>query len=140
MKHLTVIPPKRGCDRHGSGAYLAPRGGRKHKGIDLSCVEGSFVQAVCAGKVTKIGYPYSPSDPEKGHLRYIEIKDSLGYKARYFYIDPAVWVSTLIREGMVIGVAQDLTTIYKGITPHIHFEVKDPDGDFIDPDEYLKMV
>jgi murein DD-endopeptidase MepM/ murein hydrolase activator NlpD len=103
-------------------------------------MEGSKVLAVSKGKVTKVGYPYNPSDSEKGHLRYVEIKDDNGYKVRYLYVSPSIWVNTLVKEGMVIGEAQGLTEIYKDITDHIHIEVKDPNGDFIDPEEYLKII
>jgi len=136
MKRLTIKPPLRGYDSQGSGAFGAPRGNRTHKGIDLSCVKDSEVLSVCDGEVTKLGYPYSPTDHKKGHLRYVQITDENGYDVRYFYIKPMVIVGSKIKAGTTLGKVQGLAHIYEGITEHYHFEVK-KDGEIINPHDYL---
>jgi hypothetical protein len=40
---ITIIPPIRGFDKYGSGAFGASRGGRPHKGDDIACYKGSAV-------------------------------------------------------------------------------------------------
>lgn len=136
MKRLTIIPPLRGFDSQGSGAFGAPRGSRTHKGIDLACMKGSQVLSVCDGEVTKLGYPYSPSDQKKGHLRYVQVTDSNGYDTRYFYILPSVSIGDKVSAGDAVGTVQGLINIYDGITDHYHFEIK-KDGDIINPHDYL---
>lgn len=130
---IKVTTPFRGTDSHGSGAFGASRGSRKHNGIDFSAQPNSRVHSVCAGEVTKLGYPYSD---DLGY-RYIQITDTDGYDVRYFYVRPLVVDGDHVGFDEAIGFVQDLDQRYKGITPHIHFEVK-KDGEFVDPEKYLK--
>lgn len=125
----------RGIDKWGSGAYGAPRDGgtRAHRGIDIACVAGTGVLSVTLGKVTKIGYPYSPSNPKKGHFRYVEVTDPSGNRHRYFYVEPKVTVGDTIGSLQCIGDTQGLTKVYPGITDHFHYEVIDKDGNYLDP-------
>ena len=135
---LTPVEPKiRGFDAQGSGAYLAPRGDHKHQGIDPVCKAGDLIQSVSDGKVTKLGYPYSPNNEKKGHLRYVQVTDSNGVDVRYFYIEPMVRLGDRIAAMDVLGSSQDLTSIFKGITQHFHFETK-VKGAIISPHDYLK--
>jgi murein DD-endopeptidase MepM/ murein hydrolase activator NlpD len=133
----------RGTDCFGSGAYGASRGSRKHNGIDITENDGFLIVANAsviayeAGEVTKLGYPYNPNDDKKGNYRYVEITSN-GYRLRYFYIGLLVEVGDDIERGQTIGWSQDLECVYPGITQHVHFEIKDPDGKFIDPVAYLK--
>lgn len=138
---INIIPPIRGVDVYGGGAYLASRGSRKHNGIDLSCYKGSEILAQGNGVVTKIGFPYNPKDSKKGHLRYLEITERNNYKCRYFYIAPTVSLGDTINESDSIGVSQGLTYIYPGITDHIHYEVftgSYSNRHYLDPVKYLK--
>jgi len=134
---ITVTPPIRGTDKWGNGGYLASRGSRTHKGIDFACYPGSTILAGCVGNVTKIGFPYDPTDPQKGHLRYVQINDLGGFDVRYFYIEPCVEVGVFVVPGMEIGKLQDLGKVYPGITPHFHFEIK-KGGKFVNPHQYFE--
>lgn len=134
---LTIKPPERGTDIHGSGAYLASRGGRDHNGVDLACYPDSIICAIRPGEVTKIGYPYDPNKhPDKAHLRYVQITDPAGYDLRYFYVQPAVQIGQIIETGQGIGTSQQLSGIYRGMTDHVHFEVK-KGGKHMDPRNFL---
>lgn len=130
-------------DKHGSGAYRASRGDRLHNGLDICCKKGDAVLALNAGRVTKIGYPYSQdpkADKAKKALRYVQVTDEHGVSARYFYIDPLVQVGDSVSPGRPLGVAQGLGHIYKGITEHYHFEVLvmvKGRKVFLDPEQYL---
>ena len=130
---IEVITPFRGTDSHGSGAFGASRGSRKHNGVDFAAQPNSGVRSVCAGEVTKLGYPYA----DDLGFRYIQITDVDGYDVRYFYVKPLIKEGDHISCDEVIGHVQDLDQRYKGITPHIHFEVK-KDGEFVHPEKYLK--
>lgn len=135
-----ALPQIRGTDIWGSGYYLAPRGSRKHNGVDFCCHKGALVTSVTEGVVTKIGYPYSPADKKKGHLRYVQVDDTLGNAVRYFYISPSVSVGDVVKVGKVLGIYQGLGEIYEGISEHTHFEVKDVNGEFIDPIGFLEEL
>jgi hypothetical protein len=96
------------------------------------------ISAVRRGKVTKTGWPYS-KHPE---FRYVEITTFRSERFRYFYVDSLVEVGDYILWGMAttpppIGVAQDLTTLYPGITNHVHLEIISPDGEYIDPTPFV---
>jgi len=137
---LLINPPSRGFDRWGGGHFGASRGQRRHRGVDIACHAGSTVLAALGGTVTKIGYPYNPSDKDKGHLRYVEVTDSAGARCRYFYISPAVNVGEVVGAGEPIGTTQGLLTIYPGITDHFHFEVISKHGEYVHPLEYIGQV
>lgn len=132
---IKLRPPTRGDDPHGSGYYGAPRGDHKHRGIDLACWPGSEVESVSAGTVTKLGYCYA----DDLSFRYVEITSPFGYVSRYLYVEPSLDAGVGVMPGDVIGAAQDLRPRYEGITPHIHFEVRE-DGSIIPPEQYFKRL
>jgi murein DD-endopeptidase MepM/ murein hydrolase activator NlpD len=135
---MKITPPIRGQDAQGAGYFGAPRGDHLHRGVDFACMKGSLVHSICEGKVTKIGYPYRADDPDKGHLRYVQVTDSGGYDHRYFYISPLVSVGDTVSEGDALGDTQGLTDIYEGITEHFHYEVK-LDGRIVNPHDFLEV-
>lgn len=120
----------RGCDSQGCGYFGAPRGRRKHNGIDLLCDPETMIQSPIEGIVTKIGYPYG--DSKKRHIRYIQVSRG-NYNFRVFYINPAVRVGQRIRHDTIIGHSQSLAEFYPGISEHVHLEIKNSKGQFIDP-------
>ena len=139
IDNFTIVPPVRGVDKHGAGAYGASRGSRKHRGIDIACYAGSRLALISSGTITKIGYPYSPNDPKKGHLRYVQVTDDYGYDIRYLYCKLSIplEIGVRVHSNQLILETQGLLDVYPGITDHFHFEVKDPSGKYINPKEYL---
>jgi len=135
-----IFPQTRKTDRWGSGAYGAPRGGHTHHGVDFDVKKGSVVCATRAGRVSKIGYPYPPSNPEKGHYRYVEILSG-EYRFRYFYIHPIVEMHQTVGIDQPIGVAQGLTKVYPGITDHVHLEIMDMGRtEYFDPADFVEVI
>lgn len=133
----------RGKDQHGWGYYGAPRGSRKHRGVDICCESGDKIRAITSGEVTKIGFPYSqaPSQREdKKALRYVEITGADNIRVRYFYVSPSVAEGQPVRAGETIGTAQGVASVYPGITEHYHLEtlvMVNGKKFFIDPLEYI---
>lgn len=115
-------------DEHGGGAFGDPRGGRPHNGIDLVCPSGQEVRSPVDGKVTKLGYTYA----DDLSYRYVEVFAG-GYYYRVFYVSPEVQLGDEVLFGERIGTAQNIKRRYPGITPHIHFEIKDGNGEYVDP-------
>lgn len=129
----------RDYDKWGAGHYGAPRGKRKHRGVDYVNHVNEAVECFEGGEVTKIGFPYSQKSAKKRHFRLVEIMVSHAISHRYFYVEALVQVGNIVEKGQIIGWAQDLDVVYPGITQHVHFEVK-KNGRHINPTEYLKNV
>ena len=110
---------QRTCDSQGCGYYGAPRGSRKHNGVDLACKPDTSIQLGFSGKIVKVGWAYSA--PDKRHLRYVAIKIGT-YYCRLFYINPSVKVGDSVDANDVIGFSLQLSDIYTGITDHVHIE------------------
>lgn len=136
-------------DCHGSGCYGSSRNRvkngkvvkKKHNGVDFLWCKGDLVSSVVDGVITKThGLIYSAEDKSK--WRYIEIEDGDGYKSRYFYVDcdSCLRAGSKVERGQVIGIAQGIEDLYQNITPHIHFEVKDSKGEYINPIKFLERV
>lgn len=113
----------RGQDAHGSGAFVAPRGGKRHKGTDYVFEPGEAVHSPIEGIVTRTGYAY-----EGEAYRLIEILSHKGYLLwRFLYVDPKVSAGDKVLPDDVIGKAQDIAAKYnrpkKVMTNHVHVEI-----------------
>lgn len=128
--------PLRGEDACGAGHYGAPRGARIHRGIDFECPDKAIVHSHVAGKVTKLGYPYS----HDLSFRYVEIADRNRFKHRFFYVLPTVELGERITIGQGIGLCQDIASKWgtkeKPMKNHIHYEVMRRD-EYYDPEDWL---
>lgn len=135
--------PTRLTDRYGSGNYGAQR--RRpdgstygHRGVDLACFPGTRILAPVNGIVTKLGYVYE----DDAAWRYVQVTDLVGLHHRMFYVKP--WVSvgdTVYQDGSVLGESQDIRKRYpNGITPHVHYEVRDDNRKYLDPHNYIKHM
>ena len=122
----------RKCDAQGCGHFGASRGDRQHNGVDLACMAGTLAGSPADGMVSKIGYPYA----DDLSFRYVEI-ESHGYAFRVFYVDPLVSEGQQVKRGDILGSCQSLMQRYPGITDHLHFEIKDEHGDYVDPTPVL---
>lgn len=128
---IKLTTPERGTDNFGSGAFGASRGSKKHRGVDFAAQPGSRVHAVLGGTVTKLGTAYRDTP----NYKYVQVTDVDGNDWRYFYVKPGVVVGDDIHPDDFIGIVQDLDSRYRGITPHIHLEVINPDGEYVNPKE-----
>jgi murein DD-endopeptidase MepM/ murein hydrolase activator NlpD len=133
---LTVITPARGADSYGSGDFGAPRNGShpKHRGIDFGALAGSDLLSPVLGRVTKLGYPYA----DDLTFRYVEITDGDLNRHRFFYTLPVVALGELIKPGDIIATVQNISGRYqssskKPMVNHIHYEVIDDHGVYVDP-------
>jgi len=135
VRYIVYARP-RGLDSWGSGAYDAPRGSRRHKGIDYEAPSGAQCLPCTPGKVTKLGYPYA----DDLTYRYVEVTDREGFRCRYFYVASGLHLGQEVTIHTPLGIIQDITRRYEGITNHVHFEVIAPDGNWVDPEEYYSGV
>jgi len=126
----------RQSDKYGSGWYHAPRGDRKHNGIDVIAMPGAGVICPVEGTITKLGYTYA----DDLTYRYVQVTDNNHYDWRFFYVAPKVIMEEIIPSGMVIGTVQDIGARYPGITPHYHLEIKNPMGEFSNPNKLINVI
>ncbi len=139
-----IIPPIRKGDIWGSGEYLAPRtknvNGKivqyHHKGVDYCCYPDSVFSSDLEGTVEKLWYAYGPASKKKEY-RSITIRIDPQTYVKYLYIFPSVVEGETIKVGDVLGITQDLTKHFKGMTPHYHFEVW-IEGQHVNPDIWLR--
>ena len=125
--------PLRTPDKWGEGHFGASRGDRTHNGTDYECAVGSEIQSPCNGEVTKLGYVYS----DDLSFRYVQITDAKGRRHRCMYTEPTVRLHAQVQVGYKIGVLQDLDVRYRDISPHVHYEIIDTDGNYINPEEFI---
>jgi len=134
-----ILKP-RGIDAWGDGSFGASRGSRTHKGIDLLSEPGEAIYSPVKGQVTKHGYPYAPKPGDKITYRYVEITDYSGFRHRVFYLDPSVGHGLHVDTNTIIGIAQDIAGKYstpdKVMGNHVHYEIFDPNGNVVDPEEF----
>ncbi|HEY9815335.1 MAG TPA: M23 family metallopeptidase [Candidatus Obscuribacterales bacterium] len=126
--------PKRKCDAQGCGWYDAPRGNRKHKGIDLMCNPGTAICSPVNGTVTKLGWPYAGNR----EIRYVEVTAG-NYKYRVFYVRPHVELDDYVTVHDVLGGSQELDSMADGGTQHVHFEIMNG-NDYIDPTPLYETI
>ena len=114
----------RKSDKWGQGHFGAPRGTRKHNGIDIVTQLGTPVLSPIEGKVIRISYPYA-SDMSFTGLLIEGIGVHQGLEIKIFYMKPISGiVNKIVKPGQKIGTSQSLLNKYPGITNHIHIEIK----------------
>ncbi len=126
-----IVPNQkiRGCDAHGCGSFGASRGGRKHEGVDIVVTPGTKILSPITGKVIRYPFPYPGDIFYKGIL--IENEQ---YSVKIFYLNPTAIQNTTVKQGGVIGVAQNIASKYSpGMTNHVHMEVRDAKGNLLNP-------
>ena len=121
-------------DSAGEGHFGAPRGTRSHVGEDSLCTPGAGILSPCNGTVTKHGYCYNGDFK----YRYVEITEQCGLRHRLFYVLPCWQLLDACTVNDVVGIAQDISERYpgKGMKPHVHYEIKDQTGAYVDPEDY----
>ncbi len=111
-------------------------GGSGHPGIDLGVPVGTQLLAAASGTVTVA----SNSDPG-GYGNEVEIALSDGSHIRYGHLSTiGVHVGDTVKAGQVIGNSGgDPSDPNHGNSDgaHLHFEVRGPDGNTVDPTPYL---
>jgi len=115
-------------DAYGDGRFGARRrGGRRHRGLDISAPLGEEVMAFRGGRARLM--------LQKGGMgKYIVIRHPGGYSTLYGHLSEClVKDRQRVRQGAVIGrVGKTGNARHKGIEPHLHFEIR-KDGEYLDP-------
>ena len=127
----------RGTDSQGSGHFGAPRGNRTHKGLDVRVGKFAPVYALYNCVINRIGTVYT-SDPQFKLIEIIGIGKHKGLRTKIMYAtcDDSI-IGKTFSQFEQIGISQDLTNKYVGITNHLHIEIYDEDNNLINPEIYV---
>jgi len=115
--------PIRDFDAWGRGTYGAPRGKRIHRGVDFICEAGQQVICPIGGLngdviVVREARPYT-----EGEYSGVLLK-TVGIVIKMFYLEPdRSLIGQTIKQGHIIGHAQDISEKYEGMIPHVHLEI-----------------
>lgn len=104
--------------------------GRLHEGVDISADSGSPVVAVADGTVVEAG-------TKGGYGRYVAVRHAAGLTTFYAHLGG---ISAGVKPGLAIKAGQRLGQIGStGVStgPHLHFEIRDPQGRPLDPSMFL---
>jgi murein DD-endopeptidase MepM/ murein hydrolase activator NlpD len=111
-------------------SLFGPRGGRKHKGVDVGVPIGVSVVAMRDGVVTKAGRG-------TGYGNVIYIKHDDGYETRYAHLNSFnVRAGAKVKQGQVIAKSGNTGV---GTGPHLHFEIR-KGGREMNPSQKLKNI
>lgn len=99
-----------------------------HNGTDFTAEAGAQVKAVYDGKVTSVKYT-----TQDGYVITIEQSDGLIAKYKSLSADTLVEEGTTVTTGTPIGYVSDSMTSEQNDGAHLHLELTDANGDYIDP-------
>lgn len=104
--------------------------GRLHEGVDISADSGSPVVAVAEGVVVEAG-------TKGGYGRYVAVRHAAGLTTFYAHLGG---IGADVKAGLEVKAGQHLGQIGStGVStgPHLHFEIRDPEGRPLDPSMFL---
>ncbi|WP_072749510.1 M23 family metallopeptidase [Rhodococcus maanshanensis] len=114
-----------------SGTLTSPFGqrwGTLHGGIDIAAPIGTPIQAATDGTVISAG-------PASGFGLWVRVQEDDGTTTVYGHIN-----EFLVDVGQQVAAGQQIATVGnrgQSTGPHLHFEVHNPDGQKIDPAQWL---
>lgn len=131
---LSVFPVQGPCSF--SNTWHAPRGDRKHLGVDIIANEGNLIYAVADGTITRV-YNESTSKLAGNGVRLTTTDGTYFFYGHFQKVADGITVGTQVKAGQVIG--------YNGktgntSTPHLHFEIHPQGGPAIDPTSAVAAV
>ncbi|RUT39494.1 M23 family metallopeptidase [Paenibacillus anaericanus] len=102
-----------------------------HAGTDIAVPEGTKIYAAADGIVEKSTF-------SKAAGNYINIKHDNGFSTRYLHlIRRNVKVGDRVKKGDLIGLSGNTGN---STGPHLHFEIRMPNGDPVDPEKFLPDI
>ena len=103
--------------------------GSFHHGVDIAVAAGTPVHATLEGEVVGSGWD------NNGAGNYVKIRHPDGKESRYYHLSSRdVKVGQKIKQGDIIG---KVGSTGRATGPHLHFEVRDSNGNSMDPQKYL---
>lgn len=131
---IAVFPVQGPCSF--SNTWHAPRGDRKHLGVDIIAKEGNLIYAVADGTITRV-YNEATSKLAGNGVRLTTADGTYFFYGHFQRVADGITVGTQVKAGQVIG--------YNGKTgntgtAHLHFEIHPQGGPAIDPTSAVAAV
>lgn len=131
---LAVFPVQGPCSF--SNTWHAPRGDRKHLGVDIIAKEGNLIYAVADGTITRV-YNSATSKLAGNGVRLTTADGTYFFYGHFQRVADGITVGTQVKAGQIIG--------YNGKTgntntAHLHFEIHPQGGAPIDPTSAVAAV
>lgn len=107
-------------DSEGSGEYGAPRGNRRHNGIDYLCDSGQDIVAPFDMFIVRVALPRTGSK-----LSGIQWRTQRSEGKMFYFLPDVQLINTWVGQNQVIGKAQSVSSVYglPDMKDHIHFQV-----------------
>lgn len=130
---LAVNPLEGGERTSGYGMRDHPvhGGNRMHHGVDIAAPSGTPIRNAVAGRVTR-----AMRTGGGGNTVYVQGVDGRQY--RYLHMNRID-----VKEGDTLAAGTNIGTVGSTGTatgPHLHFEIRDEEGNSLDPDEFLSAA
>lgn len=132
-----------------SNDFDSPRNNGPHHATDIIAAKMQQIVSATDGVITYVGYP----QPSWGYM--ISIKDAENYTYNYIHINndtpgtddgnggPMLAYAADIKQGNKVVAGQHIAWVgdsgnAESTVPHLHFEIVDPNGNAVNPYEYLR--
>lgn len=131
---ITVFPMQGPCGF--TDTWQAPRGERRHLGVDIIGAEGLLIYAVTDGTVTKT-YQEGKHGLTGNGLRLTMADGTYFFYGHLQRLADGITVGTKVKAGQVLGTNGKTGNTN---TPHLHFEVHPRGGEAINPTPVVAAV
>jgi peptidoglycan hydrolase-like protein with peptidoglycan-binding domain len=138
-------------ENHYSDTFWASRGQYVHHATDIMAAKMTPVVAVADGVIYSVNWSTDPSNLKPDKCCNLILDHDDGWRTKYYHLNndtpgtddgqawgiaPGILPGTEVRAGQVIGWVGDSTNA-EGTSPHLHFELVDPEGTIVNP--YLAL-
>jgi peptidoglycan hydrolase-like protein with peptidoglycan-binding domain len=144
--------PVKGSNRF-SDTFYAPRpGGYVHHATDIMAAKMVPVVAVRAGTIYSVNWSTNPKDLRPHKCCNLILTHNDGWQSKYYHLNndtpgtddgkawgiaPGILPGTKVKRGQIIGWVGDSTNA-ESTSPHLHFELVDPEGTIVNPYRSLR--
>jgi len=148
-----MVFPVRGTNYYYDSFYAA-RGDEYHHATDIMAAKMVPVVAVADGVIYSVNWSTNPNDLRPHRCCNLIVDHDDGWQTKYYHLNndtpgtddgqawgiaPGILPGTRVEAGQVIGWVGDSTNA-EYTSPHLHFELVDPEGTIVDPYPSLKKA
>jgi len=148
-----MVFPVRGTN-HYSDTFYASRGQYVHHATDIMAAKMVPVVAVADGVMYSVNWSTDPNNLRPDKCCNLILDHDDGWQTKYYHLNndtpgtddgrawgiaPGILPGTRVSAGQVIGWVGDSTNA-EGTSPHLHFELVDPEGTIVNPYPSLRAA
>jgi peptidoglycan hydrolase-like protein with peptidoglycan-binding domain len=141
-------------DNHYSDTFWASRGQYVHHATDIMSAKMTPVVAAADGVIHSVNWSTNPTNLRPDKCCNLVLDHDDGWQTKYYHLNndtpgtddgkawgiaPGILPGTRVRAGQVIGWVGDSTNA-ENTSPHLHFELVDPEGTIVNPYRSLRRA